>query len=456
MFVPEKNVIIRLSHGELSVAKERITGEKRRGKGTKMDWFGLIANSIGLLFIICYAYQAFYVADVLMTKPRRMPQSKVLHRYAFVVSARNESAVIGGLIESLLQQDYPRELIDVFVVADNCTDNTAQVCRDKGAYVYERFNRVQVGKGYALDYLFKQMKKDEIFDHYEAFIIFDADNIVDRGYIRAMNDTFSAGYRVITSYRNSKNYDSNWISAGYSLWFLREAKYLNQARMNLNTGCAVSGTGFLVHHDIIDRMNGWKYHLLTEDIEFSVDCAIQGEKIGYCDHAVFFDEQPVTFKQSWQQRLRWAKGFYQVLGKYGGSIVKGIFCQHHFACYDMLMTLFPALVLMLLGVGCAAGEIINAMLLGNMPQAIERVGSFLIGSCIQMYGFMFLVGFLTMATEWKNIHCKARKKILSLFTFPVFMITYIPISIHAIFAKVGWAPIQHSINRTAEQIRRAA
>ena len=73
-----------------------------------------------------------------------------------------------------------------------------------------------------------------------------------------------------------------------------------------------------------------------------------------------------------------------------------------------------------------------------------------------MYGFMFLVGLITLITEWNNIHCKAGKKILSLFTFPLFMITYIPISIHAIFAKVGWSPIHHSINRTAEQIQRAA
>ena len=95
----------------------------------------------------------------------------------------------------------------------------------------------------------------------------------------------------------------------------------------------------------------------------------------------------------------------------------------------------------------------------NLPatqEALDHVLKFLAGVCIQMYGFMFLVGLITLITEWNNIHCKTGKKILSLFTFPLFMITYIPISIHAIFAKVGWSPIQHSINRTAEQIRRAA
>ena len=97
-----------------------------------------------------------------------------------------------------------------------------------------------------------------------------------------------------------------------------------------------------------------------------------------------------------------------------------------------------------------------AVFVGNVPEVLDHELKFLFGVCAQMYGFMFLVGLITLITEWRNIHCKAGKKILSLFTFPLFMITYIPISIHAIFAKVGWSPIQHSINRTAEQIRRAA
>ncbi len=421
-----------------------------------MDWIVWIENSIGLIFLLCYAYQMFYVGNVLLTRPHQSPRSKVLHRYAFIVSARNEENVIGALIDSLYQQDYPRELMDVYVVADNCTDHTAGVCQAHGAHVYERFNHVQVGKGYALDYLFKKMKEDGVFGRYDAFVIFDADNIVDKGYIRAMNDTFDEGYRVITSYRNSKNYDSNWISAGYSLWFLREAKFLNQARMNLGTGCAVSGTGFLVHRDIIDQMGGWKYHLLTEDIEFSVDYALQGGQIGYCKDAIFYDEQPVTLDASWKQRLRWSKGIYQVLGHYGYKLAGGIFRKHSFTCYDQLMNQFPSVLLMLIGMGCGVAHLVDAVIEGNMVGTMAYLLNFSIQLGMQLYGFAFLVGAMTMATEWKNIHCKPARKIWSLFTFPFFMLTYIPISIQAMVTKVSWSPIQHSINRTADQIRRAA
>ena len=119
-----------------------------------------------------------------------------------------------------------------------------------------------------------------------------------------MNKVFDSGYKVVTSYRNSKNYDTNWITAGYSLQFIREAKYLNNPRMMIKTSCAVSGTGYLVDSSIIKKNHGWKCNLLTEDIEFTVTNILDGEKVGYCEDAMFYDEQPTTFKQSWNQRMR--------------------------------------------------------------------------------------------------------------------------------------------------------
>ena len=156
-----------------------------------------------------------------------------------------------------------------------------------------------------------------------------------------MNKVFDRGYNVITSYRNSKNYDTNWITSGYSLWFIREAKYLNNPRMMLKTSCAVSGTGFLVNSSIIKKNNGWKFNLLTEDIQFSVVNILEGEKIGYCESAMFYDEQPTTFKQSWNQRMRWSKGFYQVMFRYGRELIAMMFKKREMfvSCYDMFMTL---------------------------------------------------------------------------------------------------------------------
>lgn len=404
-----------------------------------------------ILFTGFYFYQAYYVVIALFKKSKVMTAKKN-NKYAVVIAARNESAVIGQLINSIKQQKYPSELIDIYVVADNCTDNTADVARDAGAYVLERFNRQNVGKGYALDYAFKSIIASD--EHYNGYFVFDADNLLDENYVAEMNKVFDNGYKIVTCYRNSKNYDTNWISAGYSLWFLREAKYLNNSRMMLNTGCAISGTGFMVSDDIIRKNNGWKHHLLTEDIEFSIDNAIEGEKIGYCGTAVLYDEQPYIFEQSWNQRLRWAKGFYQVFAKYGKTLFKSIFTKKSFSCYDMLMTIMPALLLSL------ASVFINLVFLTvglinieTYPEIISETSGAIIMSGVNSYLVLFALGLITTITEWKQINSTPLKKIKYIFSFPIFIFTYIPISIVALFRKIEWKPITHSIVKSIEEVR---
>ncbi len=124
------------------------------------------------------------------------------------------------------------------------------------------------------------------------FFVFDADNVLDCHFVEAMNRTFTDGYEVVTSYRNSKNFGDNWISSGYALWFIRESRYLNNSRMLMGTSRAISGTGFLFSRKVIESTNGWVFHLLTEDIEFSVYHILQGRTIGFCPDAVLYDERP--------------------------------------------------------------------------------------------------------------------------------------------------------------------
>ncbi|WMJ75761.1 glycosyltransferase family 2 protein [Sedimentibacter sp. MB35-C1] len=406
------------------------------------------------IFIILtgfYFYQLFYVFVGLFRKSKIM-YAENNNRYAVIIAARNESAVIGQLLKSLKKQDYPSSLVDVYVVADNCTDNTAEVAKNSGATVFERFNRQLVGKGYALDYAFKRILNSD--EKYDAYFIFDADNLLDEKYISEMNKVFDNGYKIVTSYRNSKNYDTNWLSAGYSLWFLREAKYLNNSRMILNTGCAISGTGFMVSDEIIRKNNGWKHHLLTEDIEFSIDSAIHGEQIGYCGNAVLYDEQPYLFEQSWNQRLRWAKGFYQVFARYGLELLKNIFTKRSFYCYDMFVTICPALFLSLLNV--SINLIFLTVGLINIeiyPEIIQETSGAIMMSVINSYSVLFVLGLITTVSEWKNINSTPWNKVKYMFTFPIFIFTYIPISIVALCKKIEWKPITHSIAKSIEEVR---
>lgn len=399
----------------------------------------LINKILMYLFIICYFYQFIYLI-ISFFPEKKKTTNDTLHKYAILIAARNEEKVIGNLINSLKNQNYPQEYIDIYVCADNCTDKTAEIARLNGAIVYKRENKAQIGKGYVLNYLLKEIAKQN--KHYDAYIVFDADNILDNNYILEMNRTFNSGYEIITSYRNCKNYGDNWISAGYGLWYLHESSQLSSARMKLNTSCAVNGTGFLFSQNILNKCNNWNFFLLTEDIEFSVYNIINKEKIGYCSKAILFDEQPTNFKQSFQQRLRWSKGYLQVLKKYGLDLIKGVF-KGSFSCYDMLMNIAPAAILSFIGV------ITNlfAFIFGYADNTS------LIQLCYNSYLTLFIIGLSTTITQWKHIYCSPFEKIIYLFTFPLFMLTYIPISIVAIFAKVKWTPIKHERSLNLKEIK---
>ena len=403
------------------------------------------------LFVLCYSYQLFYIVVSLFKKPIKYPKADKLNRFAVMICGRNEEAVIGNLVDSIKNQHYPADLIDIYVCADNCTDNTAIVARDAGAIVFERFNKEKIGKGYALNFLFKRVFETSGMDYYDGYLVFDADNLLDKRYVREMNKALNTGLVAATSYRNSKNYETNWISAGYALWFLREAKYLSNARMILGGSCAVSGTGFMISKKIIKENNGWHYYLLTEDIEFSIDTILKGYKIGYCSTAVFYDEQPEKFSVSWNQRIRWVKGYMQVFKNYGKRILHGIFGTNGFSCYDMAMNLMPAFYLSMastainvfsfvISVIAAQGQILGVLL--SLAQLVSTT-----------YSLMFLVGAITTFSEWKNIKCKGWKKILYMFTFPIFIFTFIPVTIWAItFGKADWKPIKHGVQKSIQDM----
>ena len=405
--------------------------------------------AVVVLFTLLYLYQGFYVVVGLVCRrwqDRHQPSR--LHRFAVIVSARNEEGVIGELLESLNRQNYPKELLDLYVVADNCTDDTAGVARRAGAFVYERFDQVHKGKGYAMDYLFRRLK-EEGKDCYDGYFVFDADNLVDANFVAEMNRTFDQGYDAVTCYRNSKNFAANWISAGYSIWFLREARFLNFPRTLLGTNCHVSGTGFLISADVIRKNGGWPFHLLTEDIQFSVDCALKGYRIGYCEKAVIYDEQPTTFSQSWNQRLRWSKGFYQVNAKYSLNLVRGFFKKPRrssWSCYDMFMTVAPGMLLTLSLI--AFNVVVCLACLWQPPYllalTIREASGFIWSAVSSFYFGLLLYGLLTVLCEWKNIQIPAHKKLLYTATFPIFMFTYVPISLAALVRKVEWTPIYHS------------
>lgn len=403
----------------------------------------LILQTISTVLIIitsiCYAYQFVYLFIPLLSK-KRITKSDKLNRYAVLIPARNEEKVLPNLIESIHLQDYPAELITIYVIADNCTDNTAKVALDSGAKVFTRFSTEQIGKGYALNYLLREIDKTDGLESFDAFLVFDADNLLQRDYIRQINHLYADGYDAFCGYRNTKNFGSNWISAGYGVWYLHDSTHLNRSRMAVGASCMVNGTGFGFSREVLHKCGQWEFFTLTEDIEFSVWCAANGIKIGYCHDAILYDEQPITFPQSWRQRTRWVQGGIQILFKRSKELFRGMVKGgwRSYSCFEFAtLSAWGYILGILSGITASTATIVN-----------YGVGVFLISlpfALISFYLSLLAVGAWTVLTEWNRIRAKTRHKILGVFAFPMYMLTFIPIAIFAPFCKFQWTPVDHTV-----------
>jgi len=423
-----------------------------------METIRIINFIITVIFALCYTYQFVYVPISLWMqhkdKKKKAPAVQAdeqLKHYAVLISARNEEQVIGQLLNSINNQTYKGD-VTTFVMADNCTDDTYGEALRHGAVAYTRTSTTQIGKGYAMEALIKNIQRDYP-EGFDGFFVFDADNILTPNYIEEMHKCHLEGNEAITSYRNIKNYGDNWISSGYGLWFLRETMYLNYTRYKIGASAAISGTGFFFSSSVLKDIGGWPFHLLTEDIEFTINRVCKGRKIAFCKTAVFYDEQPTSLKQSITQRMRWARGYIQVFRHYGKDLIAEIF-HGNFSAFDMAMNIMPAFLLTALSITCnLTYGIIGAIAGGDVTIALYSMFETVFNAC----ALLFVLGSITLITEWKNIHARPSRKIFSAFSFPIFMLTYIPIAFTAMFVNPGWKPIQHKATTsalTSELLRR--
>ena len=286
-----------------------------------MEYLYILREALVWIVTIFWLYQlCISVCSLIKLKDKPLKVKKD-HKFMAIIPAHNEEAVVGNLIESLKNQNYNKELYDIYVIADNCTDRTAQVARNAGAIVYERFDPEKKTKGFALDWFIKQ-KIQENAD-YDALFVFDADNIVDKNFIKNMNKKLCQGEDVVQGYRDIKNPTDSWITSGYALFYWTMHRFYHLARYNVGLSPLLNGTGFMVRFDVL-KPDGWQTKTLTEDIEFSLQRIIKGKKLGWATDAIVYDEQPVGFKQSWSQRSRWTVGHMQCIKEYTKSLAKAI------------------------------------------------------------------------------------------------------------------------------------
>jgi len=269
------------------------------------------------------------------------------NKFALLIAAHNEEVVIGSLIESMLKLDYPKDMYDIFVIADNCTDDTAKIAKGYGVNVCERFVEDKKGKGYALEWMFAKLFK--MNKQYEAVAIFDADNLVHKNFLKEINSKMQDGYKVVQGYIDSKNPEDSWIAAAYSIAFWTQNRMFQLARANVGFSNQIGGTGFAIETSTLKKL-GWGATCLTEDLEFTCKLVLNGEKVGWAHDAIIYDEKPLKLMQSWKQRKRWMQGFTDVASRYFFKLIKKSIIDRKFYVFDCALYVLQPFITLLIGI----------------------------------------------------------------------------------------------------------
>ena len=410
-----------------------------------MKYLYLLQQALIWIITIYWAYQIVVsFCSLIKLKDKKLLIEKD-HKFMAVIPAHNEEAVIKNLVDSLTAQNYPKELYDIYVIADNCTDATAEIAKEAGATVLKRFDEQNKTKGHALNWFIKQ-KIEENAD-YDALCVFDADNIVDKNFLKNMNKKLCQGEEVVQGYRDIKNPTDSWIAGGYAIFYWMMHRFYHLARYNLGLSPLLNGTGFMVKFDLL-KPHGWQTITLTEDIEFSLINIAQGRKLGWAVDAIVYDEQPTTFKASWSQRSRWTVGHLQCMKEYTGKLINGIKEYKTLMNFDGALYLFGIPMMLLTFLLLGANILLYCGSQMGIAELMWNVGKFLFTTFLMPV----VTGVAIMALEKKPI----KSMLKSIIMYPVFMGSWIVINIKCLIKPTTtWEKIEHVRDINIQEVKSA-
>ena len=399
-----------------------------------MEYLYILQQALVWLITIFWLYQLVVsICSLVKLKDKPILEEKE-NRFMAIIPAHNEAAVVANLVESLKNQDYPKDKYDIYVIADNCTDNTAEIAKNAGAIVYERFDEEKKTKGFALQWFLAQ--KIEENAPYDAFCVFDADNVADKNFLKAMNKKLCQGENVVQGYRDIKNPTDNWITAGYAIFYWMMNRFYHLARYNLGLSPLLNGTGFMVRFDII-KPTGWDTNTLTEDIEFSLKNIIEGRKLGWATDAIVYDEQPTSFKQSWSQRERWTVGHIQCMKEYTGLLALAVKEKKTLMNFDGLLYILGSIPMFVITILLL---LLNVVIYLANGMTIAELGLNMLRYLIPTFFLPILTALLIMILDKKPI----KPMLKGLMFYPLFLGSWLLINFKCLFVRnTKWEKIEH-------------
>jgi len=282
-------------------------------------WGDLIVWGIVLIVLMIISYYSIFAFrrknnNIALSEDR-------INKFCILIPARNESKVISNILESIKNQTFSQNFEDVYVIVESAEDPTCQIAGSYGAQVFIRTNlENRHRKGYALDECVQRILSEG--KKYDAYFVFDADNILDKDYLRHMNSTFNKGYDLACGYRRPTNPNESVVSTCSALIFSLVNAFGNVERAKKNLNVTITGTGFYIRGSEIEKWGGYPFHSMTEDYELTMYATIYKLSSTYNERAIYLDEQPINMKTSNSQRIRWISGYMHVRKIYGNEIRK--------------------------------------------------------------------------------------------------------------------------------------
>ena len=397
-----------------------------------------------IFFMVAVYFFILGIAGLFQTKSTSIAEPKKV--FAVIIPAHDEEMVIGPLLDNIKNLDYPKELFDVFVIADNSTDQTAKIAAERGAHVYERFDTTQRGKGYALEWFFNILYY--LPKKYDAIAIFDADNLAEPSFLKHMNNRLCEGDKIIQGYIDAKNPLDTWVTASFAMFFWVSNRMLQLARYNLRLSNYLGGTGMAISLDVL-REIGWGATSLTEDLEFSLKALLRGYKTTFAYEAIVYDEKPLTFKQAWKQRRRWALGHVELFRTYSLEFIKQLFIKKNIVYFDATIVTLQPLLVIFMGIFFVIG-FIDAFVVDIYTPIFKNIWPSLLWRIVVCY--QLLTPFLVMWMD--HLPRKVLKWILV--HYLVFMYSWILIVFISFFSKTRtfWSHTLHTRSIGIDDITR--
>ena len=365
-------------------------------------------------------------------KIKPIPQSSPQTRFAVFIPARNEGRVIAQCVRSVLLCNYPKELFTVFVIPNNCTDDTEKQAMGAGAEII-RCGRPVSNKGQALR-CGQEYIKGMGFD---AVCVFDADNTADPMFLSRMNDAFCHGAKVAKGRCTASNPHDSWVSGCYAIYFGLFDLFFNRARSFLGLSARLNGTGFAISLDALEKTGGFATLSTAEDAELSGLCALNGIKVHWVPLALCSAEHPVTFSQSLTQRSRWCGGIMQV-----ALIMLPRFFQKKRA--DFLTVDFAFFSLTPFVQGLSVLTVVHSIASCAMLPYSKACSEFAIMALSVFLSYIVFTAVAAFITKACGMNLSSMTA--AIICYPMFMASWTPISFFCIFTKKNrWRVITHGL-----------